>query len=168
MDPELEELPTDLMRGLDFRISKTSKGGFADYNSSKWARKESALTEVEQAAIEKHGLFDLSTFLPKKPGEAEVRVIKEMFEASVDGQTYDTERWGQYFRPAGVSAPGGSASAHVDEDTTAPAAKPAPAVASSFDDEDDAPAVATAPVATKPSTQKAEDILAMIRARQKQ
>jgi hypothetical protein len=56
----------------------------------------------------------------------------------------------------------------VDEDTTAPAAKPAPAVASSFDDEDDAPAVATAPVATKPSTQKAEDILAMIRARQKQ
>ncbi len=36
MDPELEELPTDLMRGLDFRISKTSKGGFADYNSSKW------------------------------------------------------------------------------------------------------------------------------------
>jgi hypothetical protein len=30
MDPELEELPTDAMRGLDFRISKTSKGGFAD------------------------------------------------------------------------------------------------------------------------------------------
>jgi hypothetical protein len=167
MDPELEELPTDLMRGLDFRISKTSKGGFADYNSSKWARKESALTEVEQAAIEKHGLFDLSTFLPKKPGEAEVRVIKEMFEASVDGQTYDTERWGQYFRPAGVSAPGGSASAHVAEDTTAPAAKPAPAAASSFDDED-APATASAPVAAKPTTQKAEDILAMIRSRQKQ
>jgi len=168
MDPELEELPTDLMRGLDFRISKTSKGGFADYNSSKWARKESALNEAEQAAIEKHGLFDLSTFLPKKPSEAEVKVIKEMFEASVDGQTYDTERWGQYFRPAGVNAPaGGSGTAHADEDVPAPAAKPAPAAASSFDDEDDAPAVASAPVEAKPSTQKAEDILAMIRARQK-
>jgi len=170
MDPELEELPTDLQRGLDFRITKTSKGGYADYNTSKWARKESALTAEEQAAVDKHGLFDLSTFLPKKPTEAEVKVIKEMFEASVDGQSYDTERWGQYFRPAGVSAPGGSGAAHVDEDTPAPAAKPAPAVSSSFDDEDDAPAPATAsaPVEAKPSTQKAEDILAMIRARQKQ
>jgi len=170
MDPELEELPTDLQRGLDFRITKTSKGGYADYNTSKWARKETALTEAEQAAVDKHGLFDLSTFLPKKPTEAEVKVIKEMFEASVDGQSYDTERWGQYFRPAGVSAPGGSGAAHVDEDAPAPAAKSAPAVASSFDDEDDAPAPATAsaPVEAKPSTQKAEDILAMIRARQKQ
>jgi hypothetical protein len=129
--------------------------------------KESSLTEAEQAAVDKHGLFDLSTFLPKKPTEAEVKVIKEMFEASVDGQSYDTERWGQYFRPAGVSAPGGGA-AHVDEDAPAPAAKPAPAAVSSFDDEDDAPAVASAPVEAKPATQKAEDILAMIRARQKQ
>ena len=166
MDPELEELPTDLQRGLDFRITKTSKGGYADYNTSKWARKETALTEAEQAAVDKHGLFDLSTFLPKKPTEAEVKVIKEMFEASVDGQSYDTERWGQYFRPAGVSAPGGSGAVHADEDT--PAAKPAPVASSSFDDEDDAPAVASAPVEAKPATQKAEDILAMIRARQKQ
>jgi hypothetical protein len=52
MDPELEELPTDLLRGLDFRVTKTSKGGYADYNGSKWARKESALTEAEQAAVE--------------------------------------------------------------------------------------------------------------------
>jgi hypothetical protein len=168
MDPELEELPTDLLRGLDFRISKTSKGGYADYNTSKWARKESALTEAEQAAIETHGLYDLSTFLPKRPGEAEIKVIKEMFEASVDGQSYDTERWGQYFRPAGVSAPAGSSagSTHADEDVPAPVAKVAPAPASSFDDEDDAPATASAPVEAKPSTQKAEDILAMIRARQ--
>jgi hypothetical protein len=169
MDPELEELPTDLLRGLDFRVTKTSKGGYADYNTSKWARKESALTEAEQAAIETHGLYDLSTFLPKKPGEAELKVIKEMFEASVDGQSYDTERWGQYFRPAGVSAPAGSSSgsASVDEDTPAPVAKAPLAPASSFDDDDDAPAVAATPVEAKAGTQKAEDILAMIRARQK-
>jgi len=156
------------LRGLDFRISKTSKGGYADYNTSKWARKESALTEAEQAAIETHGLYDLSTFLPKRPGEAEIKVIKEMFEASVDGQSYDTERWGSYFRPAGVSAPSGAGTglAHADED--APVAKAAPAPASSFDDEDDAPATASAPVEAKAGTQKAEDILAMIRARQKQ
>jgi len=69
MDPELEELPTDLLRGLDFRITKTSKGGYADYNTSKWSRKESALTEAEQAALAAHGLFTLSDFLPKKPTE---------------------------------------------------------------------------------------------------
>jgi hypothetical protein len=96
-------------------------------------------------------------------------VIKEMFEASVDGQPYDTERWGQYFRPAGIQAPaGGSAPAPAaDEDTPAPVAKPAlkvTAPVSDFDDEE-APA-ASAPVAGAKPAQKAEDILAMIRARQ--
>jgi hypothetical protein len=169
MDPELEELPTDAMRGLDFRISKTSKGGFADYNTSKWARKESALTESESAAIEAHGLFDLNTFLPKKPTDVELKIIKEMFEASVDGQPYDTERWGQYFRPAGVTAPAGSSTPAADETAPVAAAQSAakPAVAETPAWEDDEPAVATAPVATKPAaSQKAEDILAMIRSRQ--
>ena len=168
MDPELEELPTDYLRGLDFRISKGSKGGFADYNGSKWARKESALTEAEQAAVDAHGLFDLSTSLPKKPTDVELKVIKEMFEASVDGQPYDTERWGQYFRPAGVQAPAGGSTPASTVDEDAPAANPAlkvAAPASDFDDED-APAP-TAPVAKSAgSGQKAEDILAMIRARQ--
>jgi hypothetical protein len=167
MDPELEEMPTDILRGLDFRITKTSKGGYADYNTSKWARKESALTEEEQVAIDTNGLWDLSTFLPKKPDAAAVKVIKEMFEASVDGQAYDAERWSAYFRPAGVSAPAGSSdsapAAHV-----APSAKVAPAAESDFDDDVEVAekSFAAEPVAAPKSTQKAEDILAMIRARQ--
>jgi hypothetical protein len=177
MDPELEELPTDYLRGLDFRISKGSKGGFADYSSSKWARKESALTEAEQAAIEQYGLFDLSTFLPKRPTEVELNVMKEMFEASVDGQSYDTERWGQYFRPAGLSAPATSgtsssaaapaAAAEDDDPFSTPTKVAAPAAPVSSFDEDDVPE-ASAPVATPAaSSDKAQDILAMIRARQK-
>jgi hypothetical protein len=171
MDPELEELPTDMMRGLDFRISKTSKGGYADYSTSKWARKESALTEAEQSAVDTHGLFDLSTFLPKKPTDVELKVIKEMFEASVDGQPYDTERWGQYFRPAGVNAPQGGST----DEAAAPAAEArprpgvtAPAASAPAPWEDDAAEAAAAPV-VKPigGNQKAEDILAMIRSRQK-
>ncbi len=170
MDPELEELPTDLMRGLDFRITKTSKGGYADYSTSKWARKETALTEEEQAAIEKYGLFDLNEFLPKKPSEAELKVIKEMFEASVDGQPYDPDRWGAYYRPAGVAAPSTSSSSApvVDEEAApAPVVKSAPvSTSSSFDEDEAAP---TAPV-TKPAAPagggNAQDILAMIRARQ--
>jgi hypothetical protein len=175
MDPELESMPTDYTGGLDFTVTKTSKGGYADYSTSKWSRKETALTAEEQAAIDAHGLYNLADFLPKRPGEVELKVIKEMFEASVDGQAYDPERWGQYFKPAGFNAPAGNAA------ESAPAAKAAPAqgyvapnsgaVAAKPDlpfeaDEDDAP-VATAPVAAKPSSQKAEDILAMIRNRSK-
>src|SRR5210317_1673590 len=99
MDPELEELPTDYERGLDFRVSKTSKGGYADYSTSKWARKETALTVEELQAVNDHGLYNLNDFLPKRPSEEEQKIMQEMFEASVDGQPYDPERWGSYFRP---------------------------------------------------------------------
>ena len=166
MDPEMEELPTDYNAGLDFQIVKTSKGGYADYSTSKWSRKESALTAEEQAAIDEHGLFNLSDFLPKKPSEVELKVLKEMFEASVDGQPYDADKWGAYYKPYGLDTPNAAPTA----DSSVPA--PAPAVTAE-PDEEDAP-VAAAPVAkpavveAKPSSQKAEDILAMIRNRQKQ
>ena len=178
MDPELENLPTDYQGGLDFTISKTSKGGYADYSTSKWSRKESALTQDEAAAIDAHGLYNLSEFLPKKPSDVELKVIKEMFEASVDGQAYDTERWGAYYRPRGVSAPAGGqapaqapASAPVTQPVQATPAASAP-VSEHVDSNDvpfeaDEPATASAPVTTPAGGgQRAEDILAMIRNRQ--
>jgi len=167
MDPELEELPTDYLRGVDFRITKSSKGGFADYSTSKWSRRERALTDVEQAAINQYGLYDLSSFLPKKPTDVELKVMKEMFEASVDGEPYDMERWGQYFKPAGMGAATG--------DPNKPATKP---VASAQEESDDTPwndpatEVATKPAAPAPDVEvsagasRAQDILAMIRNRQ--
>jgi hypothetical protein len=163
MDPEMEELPTDYQSGLDFQIVKTSKGGYADYSTSKWSRKESALTAEEQAAIDEHGLFNLSDFLPKKPSEVELKVLKEMFEASVDGQPYDADKWGAYYKPYGLDTPNAAPKA---EDA------PAAAVAAEPAEEDDTPAP-TAPVSTPaaeaaPSSKRAEDILAMIRNRSKQ
>jgi hypothetical protein len=168
MDPEMEELPTDLMRGLDFNVKKTSKGGYADYSTSNWARKESPLTEAEQAAIEAHGLFNLADFLPKKPTDAELRVIKEMFEASVDGQPFDNERWGSYYRPYGLEAPAGATAAQTTAttETRAPATAPVAETSAPWEDE---PVATTAPVsvpAAGTSSDKAQDILAMIRARQ--
>ena len=165
MDPEMEELPTDLQRGLDFQIIKTSKGGYADYSTSKWSRKESALTAEEQSAIDEYGLFNLSDFLPKQPNETELKVIKEMFEASVDGQPYDPDRWGAYYKPYGLDTP--NAAPKVSDGAVESTSTPAEPI-----EEDDTPAP-TAPVATpaaeaKPSSQRAEDILAMIRNRQKQ
>jgi hypothetical protein len=159
-------MPTDYAAGLDFRVTKTTNGGYADYNTSKWARKESALTANEAEAIEKHGLYDLAGFLPKKPGDVELKVIKEMFEASVDGQPFDMERWGQYYRPAGSTAPAGAA-ADAEEFAPAPVSKPSPAAARAVEADDES-AVASAPVATPAASNKAEDILAMIRSRQKQ
>lgn len=163
MDPEMEELPTDFMRGLDFNIKKSAKGGYADYSTSNWARKESALTEVEQAAIQAHGLFNLADFLPKKPNEAELRVIKEMFEASVDGQPFDNERWGAYYRPYGLEAPAGATQA---KDESQPASSQ-PASSQSIPD-DEPPFETSEPVVVPKTTSsdKAQDILAMIRARQ--
>jgi hypothetical protein len=169
MDPEMEELPTDYLRGLDFNVKKTSKGGYADYSTSNWARKESPLTEAEQAAIEAHGLHNLADFLPKKPGEAELRVIKEMFEASVEGQPFDNERWGAYYRPYGLEAPAGATAEKqtVSAGTSTPAT--APVAETSTAPWDDEPASTSQPVQVPkvaPSSDKAQDILAMIRARQ--
>ena len=171
MDPDMEELPTDYSKGIDFRVVKTSKGGYADYSTSNWARKESALTEAEQKAVDSYGLFDLNDFLPKKPSEAELGIIKQMFEDSVDGKAYDAEKFGQYFRPSGVQLPD-TGNAKTVASTTAPAetnqttaTETAPVEPAKTTD-----AVADAPVETPKSGdsgQRAEDILAMIRSRQK-
>jgi hypothetical protein len=172
MDPEILEMPTDYMRGLDFNIKKTSKGGYADYSTSSWARRESPLTEAELEAINAHGLFNLRDFLPKQPTEAELRIIKEMFEASVDGQAYDPDRWGQYYKPYGLDIP--SAGSTADSTPASAPVAQAPATAPVAEakepwDGDDEPAQASQPVqvpTTSASSEKAQDILAMIRARQ--
>ena len=158
----MEELPTDYVKGVDFRITKTSKGGYADYSTSKWSRRERPLDESERAAIDKHGLHNLSDFRPKEPTEAEVKIIKELFEKSVDGEAYDLEKYGQYFRPAGVSAMTGN--------TTPVASAPATATATETKTvtETVQPAEST-PAPAQPNTdsaKRAEDILKLIRSRQ--
>jgi hypothetical protein len=172
LDPEMDDLPTDAVNGVDFKLIKTSKGGYADYSTSKWSRRTRPLDSAETANLEAHGLFKLNDYLPKKPSDIEVKVIKEMFEASVDGEPFDMDRWGQYFKPAGMGQATG------DPNTAAKAApKAAPAPTAVADDvapwEDDAPAVKSAPAPKQESAPaagggRAEDILAMIRNRNKQ
>ena len=178
-DTEVEELPTDYDRGLDFSITKTTKGQYADYSTSKWARKESALSATERAAIEAHGLHDLKAFLPKKPTESELKIIKEMFEASVDGAAYDQDRWGQFYKPAGLGGGSGNADADIETVATSSPRSTANATAASIItrpvvedtapfDTDEEVAAASAPVTTdapKAANPRAEEILAMIRNR---
>lgn len=151
VDPELEKIPTDFVHGIDFKITKSSKGGYADYSTSKWGRRERPLSDAELSAIEQHGLFNLSDFLPKKPTEVEQKIIKDMFKASVDGEPFDKDAWGQYYRPAGMGSSTGD-----------PAQRQATNDAIEYSE----PVAAVAPAPAAPSgSSKAEDILAMIRNR---
>ena len=131
MDPEFQEIPTDYEAGTDFTIKKSTKGQYADYSTSNWARRERSLDQAERDAIATHGLFNLNDYLPKKPDAEHLNAIFEMFEASVDEQLYDPARFATFYRPYGVDAPAQG---------TAPAPAPAPA----------APIAPTAPIAPAP------------------
>jgi hypothetical protein len=172
MDPDMEDLPTDYTAGVDFRLQKGSKGGYADYGASNWARKTRPLSDAEMKAVNEHGLYNLNDFLPKKPGEVELKVMMEMFEASVDGEPYDPDRWSQYFRPAGMAARTGDPNTAASPNATA-TSQSAPSV----DKEDEVPFKSTeeaaqesAPTTSEaaPANSGAQDILAMIRARKNQ
>jgi len=170
MDPDFPEIPTDYEAGTDFRIVKSTKGQYADYSTSNWARRERSLDQTERDAIAANGLFNLNDFLPKKPSAEELGIIFEMFEASVDGQLYDPARFGDYYRPYGVDAPSSSGTATT---APAPAPQPAPVAATPAPAPQPAPeAAAPAPVAETVAAPaggeekaSAQDILAMIRQR---
>ena len=169
MDPDMEELPTDYTAGVDFRLNKTSKGGYADYSTSSWARRERPLDDSEMNAVNTHSLFNLSDFLPKKPDETAVKVMQEMFEASVDGEAYDAERWSNYFRPAGMQARTGDPQVAASANATATSRSSAPATPAPVAEAAPAPVaepVAPAAEAAPAPEGNASDILAMIRSRQ--
>lgn len=189
MDPDMENIPTDYANGTDFRLSKSAKGQYADYSTSKWARRERSLEESELSAIDQFGLFNLNDFLPVRPTQEHYRVIGEMFEASVNGELYDPVRWANFYRPYGMEVPANADPAPGQtglQQTSAPAqpkveSAPAPKVvvdghgdvhstddnnSTPWDDEP-APAPKAAPAAAPAEGGKksADDILAMIKAR---
>ena len=167
MDPDMEELPTDYTAGVDFRLNKTSKGGYADYGTSNWARRERPLGDAEINAVNTHGLFDLGDFLPKKPDATAQKVMQEMFEASVDGEAYDPDRWSNYFRPAGMQARTGDPQVAASPQATA-VSQSAPVAPAPVVETAPAPEVTPAPAAEAAPAEggNAQDILAMIRSRQ--
>ena len=153
MDPEFQEIPTDYEAGTDFTIKKSTKGQYADYSTSNWARRERSLDQAERDAIATHGLFNLNDYLPKKPDAEHLNAIFEMFEASVDGQLYDPERFGNYYRPYGIDAPA------TTGNVAAPVAAPVAPV------QEPEMATAEAAPATGSDQPSAQDILAAIRNR---
>jgi len=174
MDPEFQEIPTDYEAGTDFVIRKSTKGQYADYSTSNWARRERSLDQTERDAIATHDLHNLNDFLPKKPDAEHLNAIFEMFEASVDGQLYDPARFGQYYRPYGVDAPATTGAKPVAAATT-PTPAPAPAPAAPVVEQATAPAPTAVDMTPEPEMataapaaegqESAQDILAAIRNR---
>ena len=168
MDPDMDNLPTDYEQGTDFRLTKTTKGQYRDYSTSSWSRKERSLNEDERSAIETHGLYDLNEFMPKRPTEDDMRIITEMFEASVDGELYDPSRWGQHYKPYGLDVPAGTSA--PTSTPTAPKVEEVKEVAPAETTpvaETSAPTPTPAPAETTAEAPKSDaaDILAMIRSR---
>lgn len=109
MNPDVEELPTHYSKGRDFRVIKSKNaGGYNNYDASQFKFSERPLNGEELAAIDTYGLFDLSEFMPKQPTPEELNAIREMFEASANGEAYNPARWAAYYRPAGVQKPAGT------------------------------------------------------------
>lgn len=168
MDPEMEDYPTDYNAGVDFRLIKTTKGGFANYTTSKWSMRPRALTDAELAAVDQYGLNDLKSFLPKKPNAEELEVIMEMFAASVNEEAYDPARWGNFYRPSGAGNFGGNAASTSTSSIAAKASPKAQApVASRHDDEDDDSYTPSAPSVSSSSSRSdtVDSILSKINSR---
>lgn len=98
-DPEMEDIPTDYVGGRDFSIKKTKVGEHSNYGTSTWRMKPRDLNAVELAAIEQHGLTDLSKYLGARPTAAQVEMIYQMFQDSLGGLPFDHETFGAVFRP---------------------------------------------------------------------
>lgn len=183
MDPDMDNNPVDYINGTDFIVAKTSKGGYSDYGTSKWARKESSLAEEQMAAIDKYGLVDLSDYLPKRPNDEQLAAMFEMFQASLDGELYDPARWSKYYKPFGFDSASsedgdggeGTRTAKPAYRAPAPAARPTPTpVSVPVAEDDDTPSAPVTPSkelvgeSSAPAGKSPQDILAMLRNRNKQ
>lgn len=160
LDPDFENVPSDYINGTDFIINKTVNGKFADYSTSKYARRETALTETQLLAVEKYGLANLNDYLPPRPSADHLTAQFEMFEASVAGELYDPVRWAKFYKPYGLNVSESNA-------TSKPVSAPKKPVVVDEDDYNDAEDSAV-PVSSKPASNKAEDIIAALRARKAQ
>lgn len=167
LDPDMEELPCDYDNGTNFIINKTQNGKWADYGTSKYARKESPLDTDVIDGIQEHfdgGILpDMNDYLPKKPSAEAQAAIFEMFEASLDGELYDPSRWGKFYRPYGLEYKEDENATPAQSESKAPASDSTPAA----DVDDDVPFDVDDGVKEDSADKSADDIINMIRNRNK-
>lgn len=104
-DSEITVNPADVEGGRTFKLvvdKPTTSYAKASYTKSRWSMNVSPLTTDERAYIEENGLYDLKTFIPKRPDTAHLKAMVEIFDACLAGQPYDYDTYGEMFRPSGV------------------------------------------------------------------
>lgn len=152
---DLDEVPFAEKGGYDFRIVKTEQGGNANYTLSKFAPKQSDLSDDVIANL---NLYDLSTLRNREVDEA---TMEAFIQADRTGQPLQLP--GRSNAPQNEMEENSSAAVAAALSTNKTAALAA-AMAGDDDDEDTA-ASSTTTAATASS--KVNDVLAQIRARKK-
>ncbi len=136
---DLEAVPYNMDEGYDFVIKKTKNGNYFTYAvGSRFKAKARPLTDEEKQIAEDH-MIDLSTLLPKNPGEERVAA---MLTSALTGASYTDS-----------SSKKGSATADADDDSE---------VVSGLGTGKSTPEVETS---TGDAEDDGEEILAMIRNR---
>lgn len=163
MDPEMEDSPVDYIAGRDFKIVKTRKDNYANYSTSSWSIKTRSLEDKELEVVTE-GLKDLSENLPHEPSQDALEAIRGMFKDSVDGQPYDPDKYSKFYTPFGfksnaVDAPTTSDNGNEVTEKLKRAALDTSTNAMTAD--------ASETEATNTGEKSAQDILKMIRERQK-
>lgn len=157
MDSEMEEIPVDYTAGRDFKLTKTKRGQYADYTTSSWSMRTRALDDEEIGAIDTNGLYDLKEYLPRKPDAKHLEIIKELFEASVNGEPYDEEKWGSYYRPYGMNKPANTSTAASTASTATTTETVTKAVTEEVEEKAAKPSAALAKLKAKAKEDVVED-----------
>lgn len=142
---DLEEVPYELKGGYDFRIIKSEQGGNANYTLSKFAPKQ---TDVSEDIIAGLNLYDLATLRNRKTDRA---TMEAMLVADQTGQPLVVPTAAEDSDDSSMNFVSKSVAAAVQTPVAAAAAATAP-----FDTESEP--------AAEPAS-KVNDVLAQIRAR---
>ena len=149
MQGDLDTMPTDMAAGYNFRINKTRQGKWADYSTSRFSPKATAVEDSMSTGLELNVLKDK---LPKEPSLGDV---EGMLVSALTGDP---------FIQTGTPAPSNnSAFGASDQSTTAPApTAPAPTISVY---PEPAAEIPTAMAADESGDDEADTILAAIAAR---
>ena len=83
---DMDEMPTDPVNGYDFSINKTKQGEYADYTTSDFARRSTAIPEDLLARVE---LYDLKNY---RYAKIEREQMEAMIEAFLTGKSYEDSK----------------------------------------------------------------------------
>lgn len=113
---DVDALPTDYEKGYTFRLNKTKSGTYADFTTSKFEIKPSALPQDVVASLK---LFNLSEKLPRKP---KLEYVEAVLHAALTGEEF-------VWNSKNNTGDAASEDDHDDQDDQQSASTPMPAKA---------------------------------------